>query len=119
MVDCAFCKIVCREAPATIIFESASSLGIVPLEPVAKGHALLIPKEHFENIFDIGKSDLEQLAVDAKSLSRELAAEKHATGINLLHASGKDAQQSVPHFHFHIVPRYPDDDLDLWIKNRL
>ena len=113
MADCVFCKIVRREAPATIIFESASSLGIVPLEPVAKGHALLMLKEHFEDIFGIGESDLERLSVDAKSLSRELAAENHTTGINILHASGKDAQQSVPHFYFHIVPRYPDDGLDL------
>lgn len=52
----------------------------------------------------------------SKELSQKYQMEFDATGINILHASGKDAQQSVFHFHIHIVPRYPNDGLDLWIK---
>lgn len=56
MINCIFCKIILKEAPGEIVFESDSVLGIVPLDTVSKGHTLLIPKAHFENIFDIDKA---------------------------------------------------------------
>lgn len=70
-------------------------------------------------IFSILIKQLTELAVASKKLSSQLLEEHTATGVNLLHASGKDAQQSVFHFHLHIVPRYKDDGLDLWTKQGL
>lgn len=119
MNNCIFCRIVSKEAPGKIVFESRSVLGIVPLDQVSNGHTLLIPKSHFENILDIDEAILAKLAVYSKQLSSQLLKKHSATGINLLHASGKDAQQSVFHFHLHVVPRYKDDGLDLWIKQGL
>ena len=116
MNDCIFCKIVKKEAPATIVFEDADILAIVPLGAIAKGHTLVIPKVHSENVFDISHTDLASVAAVAKDLSKKIVAENNATGVNLLNASGKDAQQSVFHFHLHIVPRYPNDGYDLWLK---
>lgn len=119
MDNCIFCKINNKEAPAKIVFENDDILAFVPKEQVSKGHTLIVPKNHFENIFDIDKTTLEKLIAVSKDLSEQLAKENNATGINLLHASGKDAQQSVFHFHLHIVPRYENDGLDLWLREKL
>ena len=119
MENCVFCKIINKELPANIIFENEKFLAFPSKEQVSKGHTLLIPKKHFENIFDFETQSLERLMGIAQQISKELIQTNTATGINLLHASGKDAQQSVFHFHLHIVPRYPNDGLDLWIRNNL
>lgn len=119
MNECIFCKIINKEVPAKIVFENNDILALVPKGEVSKGHTLIIPKKHFENIFDIDKNILEKLIAASKDLSEQLAKENNATGINLLHASGKDAQQSVFHFHLHIVPRYENDGLDLWLREKL
>lgn len=119
MENCIFCKIINKEAPAKIVFENDEILALVPKGEISKGHTLVIPKKHFENIFDIDKTTLQKLIATSKDLSEQLAKENNATGINLLHASGKDAQQSVFHFHLHIVPRYENDGLDLWLREKL
>lgn len=119
MAACIFCKIISNKLPGKIIYESNQTMGIFPKESVSKGHTLLIPKKHFENIFDIDKEVLKELIISTKKLSIIIVDKFNATGINILHASGKDAQQSVFHFHIHIIPRYPNDGLDLWIKNKL
>jgi len=112
MNNCIFCKIISKEAPAKIVFENKDILAFVPKEQVSKGHMLVVPRVHFENIFDIDKNILEKLIAVSKDLSEQLAKENNAIGVNLLHASGKDAQQSVFHFHLHVVPRYENDGLD-------
>lgn len=119
MVDCIFCKIIAGEAPSNIIFENNEVVAFKPLNEVTKGHTLVIPKKHFENIFDIENEILEKLISTTKELSQKLLKDNDATGINLLHASGRDAQQSVFHFHLHIVPRYPNDGMDLWLREKL
>lgn len=119
MNNCIFCKIIAKEAPAKIVLENEDILAFVPKEQVSKGHTLVIPRVHFENIFDIDKNTLEKLITVSKDLSEQLAKENNATGVNLLHASGKDAQQSVFHFHLHVVPRYENDGLDLWLREKL
>lgn len=94
-------------------------MAIVVKNPVSKGHTVVIPKNHFENIFDIDEKIFIHFAKVLRKLSKKLVKENNATGINILHASGKDAQQSVFHLHFHLVPRYPNDGLDMWIKQGL
>ena len=119
MDNCIFCKIVKKEIDKNILFETENVLVFEPLNPISNGHVLIIPKIHFENIFDIDEKVLSDIIINVKKISENIVKEKGATGINILHASGKDAQQSVFHFHIHIVPRYPDDGLDLWIRNKL
>lgn len=119
MTDCIFCKIINKELPSETVLETDKILAIVPLNQVSKGHLLILPKQHFENIFDITEELLQSIAFASQELSKRAKTEYQATGINLLHASGKDAQQSVFHFHLHLVPRYPDDGLDLWIREGL
>jgi histidine triad (HIT) family protein len=119
MTDCIFCKIVNKEEHASIIFEDDVTLAIVPIDPITAGHTLVIPKQHSVNLLDIDEDTLSHISVVAKRLSISLLENYDATAMNLLHAAGKDAQQSVFHFHFHIVPRYENDGLDLWFKNKL
>ncbi len=116
MGSCIFCKIIKGELEVKKVYETDSILAFIPKDQVSKGHTLVIPKEHYENIFEIPKKKLEEVMEASKILSKKLQEELKATGVNLLHASGKDAQQSVFHFHVHVVPRYPNDGLDLWIK---
>lgn len=80
------------------------------------GHLLVIPNKHFENIFDIPEEELAHIIKFTKKISSHLKECLSATGINILHASGKSAQQSVPHFHIHIFPRFDNDSLDTWPK---
>lgn len=119
MGDCVFCKIINKELPATVFFENEEFLAFSPRDQVSKGHTLLIPRKHQVDVFDMDADSFERLAGIAQKLSRELVQVYGATGINLLNASGKDAQQSVFHFHLHIVPRYENDGLDLWLRNKL
>lgn len=119
MEDCKFCKIINKELKASILFEDEASLVFKPLEQVTRGHVVIVPKAHFENIFDIDDEILKNLVVTGKKIASDIVKKQNATGVNFLHASGKDAQQSIFHFHFHIIPRYSNDGLDLWLRNKL
>ena len=117
MVKCIFCEIVEKKATARIIAENDGALCFLILEPLTKGHCLVVPKKHFTDIFDIDESSLSEVAALAKEMSLLLKKKLGATGVNILHASGKSAQQSVFHFHLHIVPRFENDGLDAWPKS--
>jgi len=119
MESCIFCQINNRKSPATIIFENSKIIVFNPIDPVSKGHTLVVPKEHFENILDIDPSVLKELILVSKDISMELTKKYKATGVNLLQASGKDAGQSVFNFHMHVVPRYKNDGLDLWLREKI
>jgi len=119
MSNCIFCKVINNELPKTIVYEDDIVLAIVPIEITSQGHTLLIPKKHSENILDVDEKILTHFTHILKKLSIKLIKDNKATGINILNANGKDAQQSVMHLHFHLVPRYPNDGLDMWIKQGL
>jgi len=117
MSDCVFCKIMKNEIPSFVVFEDDLVKVIMDINPVSEGHLLIIPKKHFENIFDADKEVLERINVVAQKMSILCKEKLNCTGVNILNASGKDAQQSVFHLHYHIVPRYPKDGIDLWFPN--
>lgn len=119
MKNCIFCQIVDKQSPANILFENADCIAFTPLDPVAKGHVLIVPKAHYRDIFDIDPGILSAVVVFSKQVARDIVNTNKATGVNILHASGADAQQSVFHFHIHVVPRYSNDGLDLWPRNKL
>ena len=120
MIDCVFCKIIKNsEADRTVIFENDTVIAIKPKIEINPGHTLVIPKAHYENIFDIPTDILSEIAKVSQHLAINLKEKYKSTGINLLHASGKDAGQSVFHFHMHVVPRFASDGLDLWLKKNL
>ncbi|MCY1375002.1 Protein hit [compost metagenome] len=118
-MNCVFCRIINRDIPGVFVYEDDSIVAIVPKEKVSEGHLLVLPKSHYQDVFDINDSTLRNLVSISKKLSTEIVSKSSFTAVNLLNASGKDAQQSVLHFHLHIVPRKPDDGLDMWIQQNL
>jgi histidine triad (HIT) family protein len=105
------------EAPAKKVYENEKVLAFLTIGPISRGHLLVIPKKHFENIFDIDEDYLKEIIFATKKISQKLKKNLKADGVNILHASGKDAQQSVFHFHLHLVPRYKNDGIDTWPKS--
>lgn len=116
MEDCIFCKIVSKEVPSKIVYEDSDVLAFLDISQVSKGHTLVIPKKHYENVLDTPKDTLLKVISVAKDLGNKYKEILKADGINFMNASGKEAQQSVFHLHFHVVPRYKNDNLDLWFK---
>jgi len=116
MNECVFCKIISGEIPANIVYENGKVLAFLDINPINRGHTLIAPKKHYEAIYDITEDYLKEVAVAAKKISRAIKRGLRAEGINILHASGEAAQQSVFHFHIHLVPRYKDDGLNAWPK---
>ncbi len=119
MENCIFCKIVNRESSATIVFEDDVSMVIEPRDSISKGHVLVISKKHVVNMLDADDEILSHAIIVAKNIGKDLLEKNSAQALNLLHAAGKEAQQSAFHLHFHVVPRYDNDGLDLWFRNNL
>lgn len=116
--DCTFCKIARGEIPAKKVFENDDVICFLDINPVAPGHSLIITKEHFENIFDIDKTVLNKMMENSKKAAHLLKDKLKCDGVNILNASGAAAQQSVFHIHFHVIPRYNGDGLDIWFHGR-
>ena len=103
-MDCLFCKIVKNEIPSAKIFENERVAAFFDINPLTKGHCLVVPKDHYEDVFSIPLVDLKAVITDAQKLAETLRGSLQAEGVNLVNASGIAAEQSVFHFHLHIVP---------------
>lgn len=117
MENCTLCKLMKEELPAYKLYEDDLIKVILPKSMETEGHLLLVSKEHYENVFETPDKVLERMTVVCKKMSLMLKEKLGITGVNILNASGKDAQQSVQHLHFHIVSRRKDDGLDMWLHN--
>jgi histidine triad (HIT) family protein len=114
--DCIFCAIVAGEAPAEIIDSDEHTVTLLDINPATKGHALVIPRAHSEDLMSIGEADLCHTAVAARRAAKRMEETLQPDGFNLLNACRVAAWQTVFHFHIHVVPRYEDDSLKLpWI----
>ncbi len=113
--DCIFCKIIKGEVPSYKIYEDENVYAFLDIAGDVFGHTLVVPKNHYENIFDIPEVELNQVMNAVKKISQHFLTVGY-TGVNLMNASGVDAQQSVFHLHFHILPRSKNDGLDTWPK---
>lgn len=107
--NCIFCKIANGEIPSTTLYEDEDFRVILDLGPATRGHALLLPKEHYANLFELDDALASKAIVTAKKVAAKMKAALGATGFNLVQNNGEDAGQTVFHFHMHLIPRYPDD----------
>jgi histidine triad (HIT) family protein len=113
---CLFCGIVAGEIPATIIGSDDLTVSFMDINPVTRGHALVVPRNHSRDLHDIDPDDLAAVTRAAQRLAARARDALGADGINLLNFSGRVAWQSVFHFHLHVIPRYEDDPLRLqWL----
>ncbi len=114
MNDCIFCKIVNGEIPCYKIYENDKALAFLDIACDAYGHTLVVPKKHFTNVLDCDKEYLDAVIEAVGVVSRHYAEDCGFDGVNVFNASGKAAEQSVFHLHFHIIPRKIDDGLHMW-----
>ncbi len=114
MAECIFCKIAKGEIPSHTIYEDGEIKAFLDIQPSNPGHTLIIPKKHYENIFDLPERLLLRITSTAKKLGGHYREKAGYNAFNIIQSSGKDANQDVMHFHMHLVPRHEHDGLDLW-----
>ena len=114
--NCLFCKIVAGELPATIVAEDERTVSFMDINPATRGHALVVPREHADDLLAVGEEDLSACAAAARRIAVRAKDALGADGVNLLNSNGSAAWQTVFHFHLHVIPRYRDDPLRLpWV----
>lgn len=114
MKDCIFCKIVKGEMDSYTIYEDELVKVFLDAFPISKGHALIIPKEHYEDIYEIPEKTIERVASVTKKMADKYKEILKPDGVNVLQANGRISGQTVFHYHMHLVPRYKEDGIDLW-----
>ena len=109
MNDCVFCKIRDGQIPSLKVYEDEHTLCIMDINPVTRGHCLVLTKAHAATIWDADVADLQAAIVTAKRVAEALKAAVKPDGLNMLQANGAAAFQSVFHFHLHLIPRWNND----------
>lgn len=107
--DCIFCKLANGDIPTNSIYEDERFNVILDLGPATKGHALIIPKDHADNLFELPDDTAAEAMKLAKKLGSKLVEKLGAQGLNLVQNNGEVAGQTVKHFHLHLIPRYDGD----------
>ncbi len=108
--NCIFCKILAGDIPSYKVFEDDEFMVILDAGPATRGHALIIPKEHYRDLYAMPEELAAKAFVLGKKLIVPLKKILGAAGYNLVQNNGEAAGQTVPHFHLHLIPRYPDDN---------
>lgn len=111
--DCIFCKIVAGEIPCIKVFEDDRVLAFMDIMPLSKGHILVIPKDHYHNIVEIGPEFYAHIAKITCTISQAVQAALSPDGMNVQQLNGKAANQVVPHLHMHLVPRWQGDGITI------
>ena len=111
MKDCIFCKIIKGDIPSYKIFEDKWTYSFLDISNDGNGHILVVPKKHYKNILDVDSDDFAYVMEAVRIISKHLVDECGFSGVNIVNANGEDAEQSVGHLHFHILPRKKDDGM--------
>ena len=114
--DCIFCKIAAGEIPSATLYEDEDFRVILDLGPASKGHALILPKDHFRNLYDIDEEVAAKAMVLAKKMVKKMTDVLGCDGYNIVQNNGEVAGQTVFHFHMHLIPRYKGDQVGLTWK---
>lgn len=120
MENCIFCKIAAGEIPSATLYEDEDFRVILDLGPASKGHALILLKEHYANIYEIPDELAGKVLKLAKKMASAMTEALNCDGFNLVQNNGEVAGQTVFHFHMHLIPRYKDDSVGLtWTPGKL
>ena len=115
---CIFCRIVKGEVPCSKVHEDAHTLAFLDINPVSKGHALVITKKHYETVFEMPEEEGVALAKASVKVGKAVKNATGADGMNLLHNIGKAAGQLVFHAHVHLIPRFEKDGISMRMGRR-
>ena len=111
--NCIFCKIAAGDIPSATIYEDDDFRVILDIEPASKGHALILPKEHYANLYELPDELAAKALVVAKKVISKMMNIVGCDGYNVLQNNGETAGQTVFHFHMHLIPRYEKDDVTI------
>lgn len=114
MENCLFCKIIAGQIPSYKIYEDDYAYAFLDIACDTYGHTLVIPKQHCTNVLDCDTTVLAKVMEAVQKVANHYVDNCGFGGVNILNASGKDADQSVFHLHFHIIPRKAGDGVDSW-----
>jgi histidine triad (HIT) family protein len=114
--DCIFCKVVAGEIPGEIVDSDDRTITVMDINPATRGHVVVIPREHAENLVAVSEQDMAATMNAARRMVARLQETIAPAGFNILSNMGRAAWQSIFHFHVHVIPRYADDPLQLpWL----
>lgn len=116
--DCIFCKLANGEISTRSIYEDEDFKVILDTAPATKGHALILPKEHADNLYQLPEEMAGRAFVLAKKMASSMTETLGCQGFNIVQNNGEAAGQTVLHFHIHLVPRYTDDGQGLFWEPR-
>ena len=108
--NCIFCKIAAGEIPSATLYEDDDFRVILDLGPASKGHALILPKNHYRNLYDIDDEVASKAILLAKKMITKLTDVLNCDGYNIVQNNEEAAGQTVFHFHMHMIPRYKNDN---------
>lgn len=111
--DCIFCKIAGGEIPSRTLYEDDRFRVIMDISPASKGHAIILPKNHAADLFELPEEDAARALGVAKKVAAAMKKALKCDGINILQNNGEAAGQTVFHFHVHIIPRYAEDQVKI------
>jgi histidine triad (HIT) family protein len=107
---CIFCKIVNHEIPSSILYEDENYLAILDISQVTLGHTLVLPKKHFDNILEMTSNEFKDYSEVIHKVAKIVNNKTNCKGMNILNNTNEIAGQTVNHVHFHIIPRYSNED---------
>jgi histidine triad (HIT) family protein len=114
---CVFCAIVEGRSPSWKIYEDENAVAFMDINPATDGHVLVVPRSHIRDLWEIGEQDAANVMTAAVRVGERLKKVLKPDGLNILHATGAAAFQTVFHFHLHLIPRYAGDAIRLpWIR---
>jgi len=109
MPDCVFCMIRDGKIPCAKVYDDQRTLAFMDINPLSRGHCLVVPKAHAATLYEAEAEDLKAAIAAAKKVAGAIRKALNPDGLNLLQANGAAAFQSVPHFHLHLIPRWTND----------
>lgn len=113
---CIFCKIAAGEIPSKTLYEDEEFRVILDLGPATRGHALILPKNHYRNLFELPEEQAEKVMALAKKMAGRMREKLRCDGFNLVQNNEEVAGQTVFHFHMHLIPRYKGDGQEIGWK---
>jgi histidine triad (HIT) family protein len=110
---CIFCAIVEGRSPSSTVYEDEHSIAFMDINPALDGHTLVIPRAHIRDLWEIGEVDAAKVMAASVRVAAQIRKALEPDGINIMHATGVVAFQSVFHFHLHLIPRYAGDPIKM------
>ncbi len=114
--NCIFCKILAGEIPSTAVYEDDDFKAVLDVNPAARGHVIILPKNHAANIYELPDEDASKIMVVAKKIATAIEKAYRCDGVNILQNNGEAAGQTVFHLHVHVIPRFKGDTVNIGWK---